>query len=141
MPAVTAGLRPLDHHLISRPTTDALKQATERILQDQQAALHAAETYKKKLLEAKGYVERLEAGYVLIAEKNAQLRANAASNHDILSKLSQEFDKNKTALVGLKAEVHRLAAQLLEGQLLGDPCVHRLILLPCRAPLMLPPPP
>ena len=104
------GLAPL------KPTTDALKQATDRLLKEQQLALQTAATYKSKLDEATDYLSRLEQAYSAVVQNNSGLRAKVASDDSLVQDLCSRFDMQNGVLSSLEKQLTEISGELLLGK-------------------------
>ncbi len=58
-------------------TTEALRQATDRLLKEQASAELSVGLYRQKLVEAQAAVKRLEEAYVVQHKTNAKLQGEA----------------------------------------------------------------
>lgn len=99
-----------------KPTTDALKQATDRILKEQQEALQTAATYRLKLDESQAYLSRLEAAYQRVVQNNSGLRAKVAADQDLVKDLIRDVDLQSAGLQTLDGKVNELSTELRSGK-------------------------
>jgi hypothetical protein len=95
-----------------KPTTDALKQATDRLLKEQQVALQKADLFKSKLAESSVYTARLEKAYQDVVRNNSGLRAKVAADNSFVQDLSARFDAQNHALATLEKRVCSLSKEL-----------------------------
>ena len=99
-----------------KPTTDALKQATDRILYEQQAALQTASTYRHKLEESQAYLSRLEAAYQQVVQNNSGLRARVTADQGLVSDLARRVDLQDAKQQRLEGKVNQLTTDLHTGK-------------------------
>jgi hypothetical protein len=100
-----------------KPTTDPLKQATDRILKEQQVALQNAAMYKSKLDEVTTYSSRLEKAYQALVKNNSGLRAKVASDYSLVQDFSTRFDAQNGVLASHEKRFALLAGELALGEL------------------------
>ncbi|KAH7616069.1 hypothetical protein NADE_000904 [Nannochloris sp. 'desiccata'] len=100
-----------------KPTTDPLKQATDRILKEQQVALQNAAMYKSKLDEMATYSSRLEKAYQALVKNNSGLRAKVASDYSLVKDFSTRFDAQNDVLASHEKHFTSLAGELALGEL------------------------
>jgi hypothetical protein len=99
-----------------KPTTDALKHATDRLLKEQQSALHVAAQYRQKLEASNNYVARLEQAYKAVVKNNSGLRAKVASDDTLVQDLCSQFDAQGQVLASLEKRLTELAGELFAGR-------------------------
>jgi len=100
-----------------KPTTDPLKQATDRIIKEQQVALQNAAMYKSKLDEMTTYSSRLEKAYQALVKNNSGLRAKVASDYSLVKDFSDRFDAQNDVLASLDKHFTLLSGELALGEL------------------------
>ncbi|KAL4422953.1 hypothetical protein ABPG75_009150 [Micractinium tetrahymenae] len=98
-------------------TTEALRQATDRLLKEQASAELSVGLYRQKLVEAHAAVKRLEEAYVAQNQTNAKLQARVKSDYSTLSALSASVTQTSAAYRQLKADYDALAVSLGEADL------------------------
>ncbi|KAL4451225.1 hypothetical protein ABPG77_009297 [Micractinium sp. CCAP 211/92] len=101
-------------------TTEALRQATDRLLKEQASAELSVGLYRQKLVEAQAAVKRLEEAYVVQHKTNAKLQARVKSDYTTLTALSASVAQTTAAYRQLKADYDALAVSLDEAGLERD---------------------
>lgn len=117
MAATLTGLRSFGPSLNAtgnlKPTTDLLKQATQRIEEERQKALNRASLYHQKLEEAQAYVQRLEEAYSRVLEQNGALRVQYGNSCKTVDTLKAGHGDNKTILMKIKENFEKLREEML----------------------------
>ena len=99
----------------AKPTTDALKIATDRILKQQALTLQTAAGYRLKLDEASSYVARLEQAYMKIVANNSGLKGKITTDQQTINKVTAQVDAQQLKMDDLTITVAQLQNELKNG--------------------------
>ncbi|GAB4819954.1 hypothetical protein N2152v2_007000 [Parachlorella kessleri] len=98
----------------SAPTTDSLKQTTDRLIKEQSQQAAAVELYRAKLGEAQTHVRRLEGAYLEQAQINSQLQAKVKDDHKQLEALISRVVSIQSTHAELERTCRGLQSELLK---------------------------